>query len=55
MISSSLSKMASSEAYVQAVSSAAGYVFDPDRFDLESIDGTVKGNGADVLPAGVDG
>jgi hypothetical protein len=46
MVPTSLSKMAFSEAYVQAVSSAAGYVFEPDRFDFESIDGTVKGDRA---------
>jgi hypothetical protein len=42
-VDTSLSKMAFSEAYVGAVASAAGFVFEPDRIDLASIDGTIKG------------
>lgn len=38
--------MAFSEAYVGAVAAAAGFVFEPDRFDLDSIDGTIKGERA---------
>jgi hypothetical protein len=46
VIDSSLSKMAFSEAYVGAVAAAAGFLYEPDRFDLDSIDGTIKGERA---------